>query len=97
MYEILITNPHLSLFQMDLQNTPFTVELGQGASIRFANAIINTGNAGATLRFGSFESSAIDVTTAAVPTRGMPTRGSVLLPDLNLLKYLHDKPIILCK
>lgn len=33
------------------------------------------------LRFGSFESSAIDVTTAAVPTRGMPTRGSTARPQ----------------
>ncbi|KAL0903975.1 hypothetical protein M5K25_026041 [Dendrobium thyrsiflorum] len=37
------------------ENTPFTVQLGRGASIQLANAVINTGNSEATIRFGSLE------------------------------------------
>lgn len=53
---------------MDLQNTPFTVQLGGGARIRFSNAVINTGAAGATIQFGSFEPVAV-AAPAQVPAR----------------------------
>ncbi|PKU73653.1 hypothetical protein MA16_Dca009960 [Dendrobium catenatum] len=55
MHQILITNPYLLFVQMDLQNTSVTVQLGRGASIQLANAIINTG---ATIQFGGLQFSA---------------------------------------
>ncbi|KAL0922645.1 hypothetical protein M5K25_006647 [Dendrobium thyrsiflorum] len=59
MYQILITNPYLSFVQMDLQNTAFNVQLGRGANIQLANAVINTGSSGATIQFGSVDFSAV--------------------------------------
>ncbi|KAL0906292.1 hypothetical protein M5K25_024775 [Dendrobium thyrsiflorum] len=55
---------------MDLQNTAFTVQLGGGAIIQLANVLINTGDAGATIQFGSVDFPAIAVRTAAIPTKG---------------------------
>ncbi|KAH0468949.1 hypothetical protein IEQ34_002181 [Dendrobium chrysotoxum] len=53
--------------KMDLQNTAFTVQLGRGASIQLANAMITTGNTGATIQFGSVDFPAVVARTAAVP------------------------------
>ncbi|KAL0908215.1 hypothetical protein M5K25_022693 [Dendrobium thyrsiflorum] len=50
---------------MELQNTLMTVQLGQGARIQLANAIINTGNSGATIQFGSVDFPAVVARTAA--------------------------------
>ncbi|KAL0918515.1 hypothetical protein M5K25_010524 [Dendrobium thyrsiflorum] len=54
--------------KMELQNTPMTVQLGQGARIQLANAVINTGISGATIQFGSVDFPAVvarDVATSA--------------------------------
>ncbi|KAL0913885.1 hypothetical protein M5K25_017377 [Dendrobium thyrsiflorum] len=59
--------------QMELQNTPMTVQLGQGARIQLANAIIDTGNAGATIQFGSLDFPAVVARTAVVPVNDMNT------------------------
>ncbi|KAL0927744.1 hypothetical protein M5K25_001950 [Dendrobium thyrsiflorum] len=53
------------LNQMELQNTPMTVQLGQGARIQLANAVINTGSSGATIQFGSVDFPAVVARTAA--------------------------------
>ncbi|KAL0923445.1 hypothetical protein M5K25_007502 [Dendrobium thyrsiflorum] len=58
---------------MELQNTPMTVQLGQGARIQLANAIIDTGNAGATIQFGSLDFPAVVARTAVVPVNDMNT------------------------
>ncbi|KAL0928786.1 hypothetical protein M5K25_000709 [Dendrobium thyrsiflorum] len=58
---------------MELQNTPMTVQLGQGARIQLANAIIETGNAGVTIQFGSLDFPAVVVRTAVVPVNNMNT------------------------
>ncbi|KAL0915759.1 hypothetical protein M5K25_013212 [Dendrobium thyrsiflorum] len=55
---------------MELQNTPTTVQLGQGARIQLANAIIETGNAGATIQFGSLDFPAVVARDAATSTYG---------------------------
>ncbi|KAL0909504.1 hypothetical protein M5K25_020378 [Dendrobium thyrsiflorum] len=60
---------------MELQNTPFTVQLGRGASIQLANAVINTGDSEATIRFGSLEFSAATAKAAAVPIHGITVQG----------------------
>ncbi|KAL0910927.1 hypothetical protein M5K25_019023 [Dendrobium thyrsiflorum] len=60
---------------MELQNTPFTVQLGRGASIQLANAVINTGNSEATIRFGSLEFPAATAMAAAVPFHGITVPG----------------------
>ncbi|KAL0917553.1 hypothetical protein M5K25_012620 [Dendrobium thyrsiflorum] len=73
MYQTLITNPYLSFVQMELQNTPMTVQLGQGARIQLANAINETGNAGATIQFGSLDFPAVVARTAVVPVNDMNT------------------------
>ncbi|KAL0917873.1 hypothetical protein M5K25_012974 [Dendrobium thyrsiflorum] len=73
MYQTLTTNPYLSFVQMELQNTPMTVQLGQGARIQLANAIIDTGNAGATIQFGSLDFPAVVARTAVVPVNDMNT------------------------
>ncbi|KAL0926696.1 hypothetical protein M5K25_002940 [Dendrobium thyrsiflorum] len=62
--------------QMELQNTPMTVQLGQGARIQLANAIIETGNAGATIQFGSVDFPAIAARTTAIPVNGRNTERS---------------------
>ncbi|KAL0906151.1 hypothetical protein M5K25_024620 [Dendrobium thyrsiflorum] len=51
--------------QMDLQNTAFTVQLGRGANIQLANAVINTGSSGATIQFGSVDFPAVVARTTA--------------------------------
>ncbi|KAL0919607.1 hypothetical protein M5K25_011713 [Dendrobium thyrsiflorum] len=56
--------------QMDLQNTAFTVQLGRGANIQLANAIINTGSSGATIQFGSVDFPAVVARTAATSAYG---------------------------
>ncbi|KAL0911094.1 hypothetical protein M5K25_019206 [Dendrobium thyrsiflorum] len=61
--------------RMELQNTPFTVQLGRGASIQLANAVINTGDFEATIRFGSLEFSAATAKAAAVPIHGITVQG----------------------
>ncbi|KAL0920355.1 hypothetical protein M5K25_009484 [Dendrobium thyrsiflorum] len=61
--------------RMDLRNTPFTVQLGRGASIQLANATINTGNSGATIQFGELQFSLATASAAAVPVYGMDTEG----------------------
>ncbi|KAL0922595.1 hypothetical protein M5K25_006591 [Dendrobium thyrsiflorum] len=53
--------------QMDLQNTAFTVQLGRGANIQLANAVINTGSSGATIQFGSVDFPAVVARTTATP------------------------------
>ncbi|KAL0917683.1 hypothetical protein M5K25_012763 [Dendrobium thyrsiflorum] len=70
MYQTLITNPYLSFVQMELQNTPMTVQLGQGARIQLANAVINTGSSGATIQFGSVDFPAVVARTAATSAYG---------------------------
>ncbi|KAL0911372.1 hypothetical protein M5K25_019508 [Dendrobium thyrsiflorum] len=70
---------HLRL--MELQNTPFTVQLGRGASIQLANAVINTGNSEATIRFGSLEFSAATAMAAAVPIHGITVQGHSARPN----------------
>ncbi|KAL0903763.1 hypothetical protein M5K25_028165 [Dendrobium thyrsiflorum] len=59
--------------QMDLQNTAFTVQLGRGANIQLANAVINTGSSGATIQFGSVDFPAVVARTAVVPVNDMNT------------------------
>ncbi|KAL0920707.1 hypothetical protein M5K25_009869 [Dendrobium thyrsiflorum] len=66
---------------MELQNTPFTVQLGRGASIQLANAVINTGNSEATIRFGSLEFSAATAKAAAVPVHGITVPGHTARPN----------------
>ncbi|KAL0904044.1 hypothetical protein M5K25_026116 [Dendrobium thyrsiflorum] len=55
---------------MDLQNTAFTVQLGRGANIQLANAVISTGSSGATIQFGSVDFPAVVARTAATPAYG---------------------------
>ncbi|KAL0923802.1 hypothetical protein M5K25_004577 [Dendrobium thyrsiflorum] len=64
------------MMAMELQNTPMTVQLGQGARIQLANAIIETGNAGATIQFGSVDFPAIAARTTAIPVNGRNTKRS---------------------
>ncbi|KAL0915899.1 hypothetical protein M5K25_013366 [Dendrobium thyrsiflorum] len=59
---------------MDLQNTAFTVQLGRGAMIQLANAIVETRNARATIQFGSVDFLAIAARTAAIPVNGRNTK-----------------------
>ncbi|KAL0921485.1 hypothetical protein M5K25_008562 [Dendrobium thyrsiflorum] len=61
--------------QMDLQNTAFTVQLGRGAKIQLANAIVETGNAGATIQFGSVDFPTIAARTNSIPANGRNTEG----------------------
>ncbi|KAL0923691.1 hypothetical protein M5K25_007758 [Dendrobium thyrsiflorum] len=66
---------------MELQNTPFTVQLGRGASIQLANAVINTGNSEATIRFGSLEFPVATAMATAVPIHDMTVQGHSARPD----------------
>ncbi|KAL0910155.1 hypothetical protein M5K25_021099 [Dendrobium thyrsiflorum] len=54
-------------------NSAFTVQLGCGARIQLANAIIEIGNAGATIQFGSLDFPAVVSRTAVVPVNDMNT------------------------
>ncbi|KAL0912152.1 hypothetical protein M5K25_018106 [Dendrobium thyrsiflorum] len=65
---------------MELQNTPFTVQLGRGASIQLANDVSNTGDSEATIRFGSLEFSAATAKAAAVPIHGITVQGHSARP-----------------
>ncbi|KAL0905963.1 hypothetical protein M5K25_024416 [Dendrobium thyrsiflorum] len=65
-----VTNPCLSFMQMDLQNTAFTVQLGRGANIQLANAVINAGSSGATIQFGSVDFPAVVARATATPAYG---------------------------
>ncbi|KAL0903557.1 hypothetical protein M5K25_027945 [Dendrobium thyrsiflorum] len=80
--------------RMDLRNTPFTVQLGRGASIQLANATINTGNSGATIQFGELQFSLATASAAAVPVYGMDTEGPAGRPyaaDV-AARHLHPPP-----
>ncbi|PKU60493.1 hypothetical protein MA16_Dca028107 [Dendrobium catenatum] len=83
MYQILITYPCLSFMQMDLQNTSMTVQLGRGARIQLANAVIQTGKTGATIQFGS-----VDFPAIVARASGAPTRRAHLPCHNLLLKFL---------
>ncbi|KAL0911853.1 hypothetical protein M5K25_017780 [Dendrobium thyrsiflorum] len=67
--------------KMELQNTPFTIQVGRGVSIQLANAVINTGNSEATIRFGSLEFFAATAMAAAVPIHGMTVQGHSARPN----------------
>ncbi|KAL0905669.1 hypothetical protein M5K25_024106 [Dendrobium thyrsiflorum] len=77
---------------MDLRNTPFTVQLGRGASIQLANATINTGNSGATIQFGELQFSLATASAAAVPVYGMDTEGPVGRPYAADVAARHVHP-----
>ncbi|KAL0904605.1 hypothetical protein M5K25_026733 [Dendrobium thyrsiflorum] len=61
--------------KMELQNTPFTVQLGRGASIQLANAVINAGDSEATIGFGSLEFPVATAMTATVPIHSITVQG----------------------
>ncbi|KAL0910022.1 hypothetical protein M5K25_020946 [Dendrobium thyrsiflorum] len=67
--------------RMKLHNTPFTVQLGRGASIQLANAIINTGDSEPTIRFGSLEFPIATVMAATVPIHGITIPGHTARSD----------------
>ncbi|KAL0915353.1 hypothetical protein M5K25_015765 [Dendrobium thyrsiflorum] len=77
---------------MDLRNTPFTVQLGRGASIQLANATINTGNSGATIQFGELQFSLATASAAVVPVYGMDTKGPVGRPYTTDVAARHVHP-----
>ncbi|KAL0912774.1 hypothetical protein M5K25_016177 [Dendrobium thyrsiflorum] len=80
--------------RMDLRNTPFTVQLGRGASIQLANATINTGNSGATIQFGELQFPIATASAAAVPVYGMDTEGPAGRPysaDV-AARHVHPQP-----
>ncbi|KAH0453583.1 hypothetical protein IEQ34_017907 [Dendrobium chrysotoxum] len=87
--EILITNPYHSFMKMDLQNTPMTVQLGQGSRIQLVNAIIEMGKAGATIQFGSLDFPAVIARTAAVPMNGMESGGPSKRPHSTKASIHH--------
>ncbi|KAL0906621.1 hypothetical protein M5K25_025132 [Dendrobium thyrsiflorum] len=66
---------------MELHNTPFTVQLGRGASIQLANVVINTGNSEATIRFVSLEFPAATAMASVVPVHGITVLGHTVRPD----------------
>ncbi|KAL0928069.1 hypothetical protein M5K25_002306 [Dendrobium thyrsiflorum] len=66
---------------MELQNTPFTVQLGRGASIQLANAVINTGNSEATIQFGSLEFPVATAMATAVHVHGITVSGHTARPN----------------
>ncbi|KAL0907790.1 hypothetical protein M5K25_022227 [Dendrobium thyrsiflorum] len=78
--------------RMDLRNTPFTVQLGRGASIQLANATINTGNSGATIQFGELQFSLATASAAAVPVYGMDTEGPAGRPYAADVAARHVHP-----
>ncbi|KAL0912214.1 hypothetical protein M5K25_018175 [Dendrobium thyrsiflorum] len=78
--------------EMDLRNTPFTVQLGRGASIQLANATINTGNSGATIQFGELQFSLATASAAAVPVYGMDTEGPAGRPYAADVAARHVHP-----
>ncbi|KAL0903414.1 hypothetical protein M5K25_027793 [Dendrobium thyrsiflorum] len=66
--------------QMDLQNTAFIVQLGCGANIQLANAVINTGSSGATIQFGSVDFPAVVARTAATSAYGTDSEKTARRP-----------------
>ncbi|KAL0907557.1 hypothetical protein M5K25_021973 [Dendrobium thyrsiflorum] len=78
--------------RMDLRNTPFTVQLGRGASIQLANATINTGNSEATIQFGELQFSLATASAAAVPVYGMDTEGPAGRPYAADVAARHVHP-----
>ncbi|KAL0907670.1 hypothetical protein M5K25_022093 [Dendrobium thyrsiflorum] len=78
--------------RMDLRNTPFTVQLGRGASIQLANATINTGNSGATIQFGELQFPLATASAAAVPVYGMDTEGPAGRPYAADVAARHVHP-----
>ncbi|KAL0923387.1 hypothetical protein M5K25_007441 [Dendrobium thyrsiflorum] len=78
--------------RMDLRNTPFTVQLGRGASIQLANATINTGNSGATIQFGELQFPIATASAAAVPVYGMDTEGPAGRPYAADVAARHVHP-----
>ncbi|KAL0910853.1 hypothetical protein M5K25_018949 [Dendrobium thyrsiflorum] len=77
---------------MDLRNTPFTVQLGRGASIQLANATINTGISGATIQFGELQFPIATASAAAVPVYGMDTEGPAGRPYAADVAARHVHP-----
>ncbi|KAL0923925.1 hypothetical protein M5K25_004713 [Dendrobium thyrsiflorum] len=65
---------------MDLQNSAFSVQLGRGARIQLTNAIIETGNTGATIQFGSVDFPTIAARTSVVSTHGVNFEGPARMP-----------------
>ncbi|PKU85292.1 hypothetical protein MA16_Dca010451 [Dendrobium catenatum] len=65
---------------MDLQSTPMIVQLGRGARIQLENAIIEIGNAGATIQFSSLNFSAVIERTAIIPVNDMESEGPAKRP-----------------
>ncbi|KAL0903145.1 hypothetical protein M5K25_027501 [Dendrobium thyrsiflorum] len=78
--------------RMDLRNTPFTVQLGRGASIQLANATINTGNSGATIQFGELQFPIATASSVAVPVYGMDTEGPAGRPYAADVAARHVHP-----
>ncbi|KAL0910729.1 hypothetical protein M5K25_018812 [Dendrobium thyrsiflorum] len=66
--------------EMDLQNSAFSVQLGRGAMIQLTNAIIETGNTGATIQFGSVDFPTIAARTFFVSTHGVNSEGLARRP-----------------
>ncbi|KAL0920064.1 hypothetical protein M5K25_009171 [Dendrobium thyrsiflorum] len=69
------------IFEMELQNTLFTVKLGRGASIQLANAVINNGDSEATIRFGSLEFPVATAMAATVLIHGIIVQGHTARPN----------------
>ncbi|KAL0909160.1 hypothetical protein M5K25_020003 [Dendrobium thyrsiflorum] len=67
---------------MDLQNTTFTVQLGRGASIQLANAIINTENFESTIQFGRLQFSTATTKAAAIPVYNMDAKEHARRPHV---------------
>ncbi|KAL0916046.1 hypothetical protein M5K25_013528 [Dendrobium thyrsiflorum] len=59
---------------MDLQNSAFSVWLGRGTRIQLANTIIETGNSGATIQFGSVDFPAVAARAAAASTHDVNSK-----------------------
>ncbi|KAH0459474.1 hypothetical protein IEQ34_012288 [Dendrobium chrysotoxum] len=57
----------VDVWEMDLQNTAFTIQLGRGVSIQLTNAMIIIENTGATIQFGNVDFPIVVVRTTAVP------------------------------
>ncbi|KAL0904740.1 hypothetical protein M5K25_026884 [Dendrobium thyrsiflorum] len=77
---------------MDLQNTLFTVQLGRGANIQLANAIINTGNSGATIQFGELQFFIATASAAVVSVYDMDTEGPTRRPYAVDVAACHVHP-----
>ncbi|NAU72133.1 hypothetical protein EE085_29450, partial [Klebsiella pneumoniae] len=77
---------------MNLQNVPFVMQLGQNASIRLANAVISTGNDGATIQFGSVNFDAFTAKEANAQKSTSATRGhTVNARNINVVRETQKK------